>query len=122
MGIEIVALSADGKRAVSGSANGNLRVHDLEGNEPPRVFGDHTDNISALALSADGERAVSGSWDETVRVWDLEGNQVPHILKGQASKIRAVALSAAVESCACAGERIVAGDACGRFHLFAWEE
>ena len=63
---------ADGKRAVSGSADQTLRIWDLEGNHPPRVLEGHKDWISAVALTADGKRAVSGSWDRRLRVWDLE--------------------------------------------------
>ncbi len=92
--VEAVALSADGKRAVSGSDDKTVRVWDLEGNQPPRVLEGHMDRVKAAALSSDGRRAVSGSWDETVRVWDLEGSRPPRLLKGQKGAVRAVALSA----------------------------
>ena len=58
-----MALTADGKRAVSGSSDYTLRVWDLEGNQPPRVLEGHTDVVTAVALTADGKRAVSGSYD-----------------------------------------------------------
>ena len=80
--VNSVALTADGKRAVSGSWGGTLRVWDLEGNQPPRVLKGHTDMVYAVALTADGKRAVSGSHDKTLRVWDLEGNQPPRVLEG----------------------------------------
>jgi WD40 repeat protein len=92
--VRAVALSADGKRAVSGSGDNTLRVWDLEGNQVPRILEGHTDEVYGVALSADGKRAVSGSRDFTVRVWDLEGNQPPRILEGHTDWVLAMALSA----------------------------
>src|ERR1039458_9510671 len=57
--VTAVALSRDGKRAVSGSYDHTLRVWDMEGNQPPRVLEGHTGLVYAVALSADGKRAVS---------------------------------------------------------------
>ena len=88
-----VALSADGKRAVSGSLDKTLRVWDLEDNQPPRVLEGHADSVRAVALSADGKRAISGSGDYckpgdfTVRVWDLDGNQPPRVLEGHTGDV-----------------------------------
>ncbi len=92
--VRAVALSADGKRAVSGSWDDTVRVWDLEGNQPPRVLEGHRNAVEAVAISADGKRAISGSRDSTLRVWDLEGNQLPRVLKGHTGSVNAVALSA----------------------------
>jgi WD40 repeat protein len=89
-----VALTADGKRAVSGSQDHTLRVWDLEGNQLPRVLEGHTERVGAVALTADGKRVVSGSIDHTLRVWDLEGNQPPRVLEGHTAGVLAVALTA----------------------------
>ena len=87
-------VTADGKRAVSGSEDHTLRVWDLEGNQPPRVLEGHTAEVRAVALTPDGTRAVSGSDDHRVRVWDLESNQPLRVLVGHTAKVRAVALTA----------------------------
>jgi WD40 repeat protein len=91
--VSTVALSADGKRAVSGSDDHTVRVWDLEGNQPPRLLEDHTLDVKSVALSADGQRAVSGSGDKTVRVWDLGSDQPPRVLKGHTDWVHAVAIS-----------------------------
>jgi WD40 repeat protein len=49
--VDAVAITADGRRAVSGG---------------------HDGPVDAVAISADGRHAVSGGDDGTVRAWDLE--------------------------------------------------
>lgn len=91
--IRALALSGDGRRAVSGSEDHLIRVYDLEGNQAPQVLEGHTNQVRAVALSADGRFVASGSQDETVRVWDLEGTLPPKILRGHTAPVSAVALS-----------------------------
>jgi WD40 repeat protein len=92
--VSAVALSCDGRFAVSGSDDQTLRVWDLEGKQPPRVLKGHLAAVNAVALTGDGRFAVSGSDDRTLRVWDLEGKQPPRVLEGHTSTVNAVALSA----------------------------
>jgi WD40 repeat protein len=107
-----VALSADGKLAVSGSWDSTLQVWDLEGNQPPRVLEGHTGGVTAVALSADARRVVSSSGDHTLRVWDMESGTC----------LAVYTCDTPVLSCAWARKWIMAGDASGHVHLFAWEE
>ena len=66
-------LSRDGRRVVSASDDGTLRVWDLEEPErEPRVLRGHEDSVRHCVLSRDGRRVVSASDDGTLRVWDLE--------------------------------------------------
>ena len=89
-----VAMSADGRRAVSASEDSFVLIWDLSGKESPRVLKGHSGTVNAVALSADGSRAVSGSNDKTLRVWDLSGKHPPRVLKGHSGTVNAVALSA----------------------------
>ena len=66
-----VAVSADGRMAVSGSDDGTVRVWELAGGRCTAVLEGHTQRIHALAFSADGKFLVSGSEDTSARVWDL---------------------------------------------------
>jgi WD40 repeat protein len=106
-----VALSADGRRALSGSGDKTLRVWDLEGDEPARVLKGHTGSVNAVARSGDGRRAVSGSEDKTLCVWDIESGRC----------LAAFTCDGGVWSCSWAGNHIAAGDSTGRVHLFLWE-
>jgi WD40 repeat protein len=66
-----VAVSADGRTAVSGSDDKTVRVWDLATSRCTTVLEGHTDFVMRVAVSADGRTAVSWSHDKTVRVWDL---------------------------------------------------
>ena len=70
-GVNSVAITPDGRRAVSGSFDQTVRVWDLEAGQCLATLEGHTGTVWGLAVTADGRRAVSGSWDRTVRVWDL---------------------------------------------------
>ena len=92
-GVCAVALSADGKRAVSGSEDNTVRVWDLESNLTPQVLEGHSWWVNAVTLSADGKRAVSCS-GKTMMVWYLENKQPPRVLEGHTDQVYGVALSA----------------------------
>jgi WD40 repeat protein len=66
-----VALSSDGRRAVSGSEDNMVRVWDLETGQCVLSLHGHTSMVEGVAITPDGRRAVSGSGDMTVRVWEL---------------------------------------------------
>ncbi len=56
-----VAVSADGRTAVSGGADRAVRVWDLARAAAPRMLTGHGGPVYAVAVSADGRTAVSGA-------------------------------------------------------------
>jgi WD40 repeat protein len=72
--ISALALSQDGRRALSGSYDKTARLWNVETGEEIRRFDGHTDTVFWVALSPDGRRAlsVSGYLDGTMRLWDAE--------------------------------------------------
>ena len=62
--VAAVALTPDGKRAVSASWDTTLKVWDLERGEVLRTLEGHSNVVAAVALTPDGKRAVSASWDK----------------------------------------------------------
>jgi len=62
-------------QAVSTSADGTLRVWDLESGWSPRMLQGHTGRVSAVAVTPDGRHAISASVDHTLRVWNLENGE-----------------------------------------------
>jgi WD40 repeat protein len=110
-----VAVSADGRVAVSASGDGTLKVWDLESGRELCALGPlviHAGLIARVAVSADGRRAVSASRDATLKVWDLETGTL----------LTNFTCDAAAYCCAFAcARKIVAGDRSGRVH-FLWLE
>ena len=91
--VSAVAVSADGRRAVSGGCDGTVRVWDLDTGEPPHALTGHDGLVRAVAVSADGRRAVSGGDDGTVRVWDLDTGTAAAHATGHDGHGEAVAVS-----------------------------
>jgi len=68
--VKSVAISADGRRALSGSWDKTARLWSVaEGKLLHRLTG-HTDEIWSVALSRDGKLAATGAIDNTARVWN----------------------------------------------------
>jgi len=65
-----VALTADGRLAVSGSSDGTVRVWDVGQGKCLRLLEGHTDSVGGVAISSDGSIVVSGASDHTLRVWE----------------------------------------------------
>ena len=103
-----VALTPDGRRAVSASWDETLRVWDVESGESLRTLSGHTNRITSVALTPDGRRAVSASRDNTLRVWDVETGRTMAV-----HPLESAGWSIAVS----VGGRIVAGTRTGQLHF-----
>ncbi|MGA7500654.1 MAG: hypothetical protein WBX00_28325, partial [Isosphaeraceae bacterium] len=100
-----VTLSADGRRALSGSNDMTVRLWDTDtGQELKRLERKHffgrKDTAFSVALSADGHRALSasydgtGSLDKTAHLWDADTGQELKRFEGHTDAVLSVALSA----------------------------
>ncbi len=90
-----VAISPDGKTALTGSADQSMRLWDLESGEELRRFVGHDEWVFGVAFSPNGCRALSGSVDGSVRVWDIEAGNLQAIMPpGDLARRRSIDLSA----------------------------
>ena len=94
-GVLSVAISPDGERIVSSSADKTVRIWNAETGEPiGQPLQGHTDRVLSVAISPDGERIVSSSADRTVRIWDAEtGEPIGQPLQGHTDRVLSVAIS-----------------------------
>ena len=73
--IYAVAISPDGKLAVSGGAEKTVRLWDIQSGKTLQVFAAHTDTITTVAFSPDGRYVATGSKDRTTRLWNITTGQ-----------------------------------------------
>jgi hypothetical protein len=92
-GVHGVAVSPDGRCAVSASSDKALKVWDLETGRELRTLQGHADSVNGVAVSSRGRRAVSASFDEALKVWDLEAGRELHTLRGHSNSVHGVAVS-----------------------------
>jgi len=68
----VVAVSGNGRRAVSASSDKTLKVWDVPSGLELRTLRGHRNFVNSVVVSEDGRHAISASWDKTLKVWDLE--------------------------------------------------
>ncbi len=85
---------ADGRRALSWSSDGTLRLWDLDGGALLHTLAGHEASVDDAVLLADGRRALSWSKDNdhTLRLWDLESGALLHALAGHEGWIKGAVL------------------------------
>ncbi len=98
-----VALTGDGRYAVTAGFDYSLVVWDLARLAPLRRLLGHDAPLNDVALSADGRLAVSASDDRTMGVWNVEQGALRARLRGHEAKVAAVALSGDGRRAASAG-------------------
>jgi WD40 repeat protein len=69
--VTVCAVTPDGRRVVSGSGAGPLKVWDLATRQEVAALYGHAFAVLACAVTPDGRRVVSGSQDKMLKVWDL---------------------------------------------------
>jgi WD40 repeat protein len=99
--VRSVAISADGKRIISGSDDKTVKVQDATSGKELLSLAGHKLSVASVAISADGRRIVSGSHDQTVKVWNARTGRLLMTLDVR-HPVRSVAISAD-------GKRIISG-------------
>jgi WD40 repeat protein len=94
--VTAVAFSEDGKRIVSASRDGTVRLWWSEQGEP-RILGMHEGRLESVAFSPDAKHVVSASDDHTARIWSIDGASKSEILAGHNDWVRSAAFSPAEE-------------------------
>jgi WD40 repeat protein len=69
--VETVALSPDGKLALTGGGN-VMRLWEVETGKEVRAFPGHRFAVTSVAFTPDGQGAWSAGYDGSIRLWDVE--------------------------------------------------
>jgi WD40 repeat protein/serine/threonine protein kinase len=106
--VSAVAISPDGKRLASGSADGTARLWDTATGELIAVLDGHG-GVRQVAFSPDGKWLASGA--EDVRLWDAASGAARGTLDTAKEQVAALAWSAD-------GRHLAAGGPAGRLYVF----
>jgi WD40 repeat protein len=87
-----IATTPDGRRAVSGAGDHDVKVWNLETGVEIATLRGHTDVVCDVEIAGNGQTAVSASSDHTLIVWDLERATRRHTLTGHIHATRVPAL------------------------------
>lgn len=94
--VQSLTISPDGKRAVSGESDGDIRIWDCETGIESVSFHAHNLRTDKVAFSRDGTLIVSGGEEtngtHTVKLWDIDGHE-QLCLRAHSAAISFVALS-----------------------------
>lgn len=88
-----VAISPDGRYALSGSDDKTVKLWEISTGRQIRKLEGHTNRVCSVAFSPDGQYAASGSLDTTVRLWELSTGREMWTLKGHSYSVSSVVFS-----------------------------
>jgi WD40 repeat protein/Cdc6-like AAA superfamily ATPase len=99
--VNAVAVTPDGRRAVSASGDNTLKVWEMSASlsaspasgQELRTLKGHTDSVWGVAVTPDGSRAISASRDHTLKVWDLRSGGELSTLTGHTDAVTGVAVT-----------------------------
>ncbi|WP_298867439.1 WD40 repeat domain-containing protein [uncultured Gimesia sp.] len=86
-GVNCLAITPDGKYAVSGGDDRLIKVWDLSSQTLASTFKGHKREVYCLSLTPDGKQIISGSNDRTIKVWDFKSGKLLQTLKGHTSSV-----------------------------------
>ncbi|QRV96470.1 hypothetical protein RhiJN_24488 [Ceratobasidium sp. AG-Ba] len=89
-----VAYSPGGSCVASGSADGTVRIWDVNtGSLAVQPLRGHSSSVAAVTFSPDGTLLASSSFDKTVRIWGASTGAAVTTLTGLSGYVRCVAFS-----------------------------
>jgi WD40 repeat protein len=91
--LNAVAVTPDGRSAISASADSTLKVWDLKSGQAVRTLEGHTDWVFSVAVTPEGHAVVSVSPDKTLKVWDLNTGIAVRTLEGHTGWVYGVAVT-----------------------------
>ena len=91
--VNAVAVTPDSRQAISASADGTLKVWDLQTGQEVHTLTDQGCRVTAVAFTPDGRQVITGSDDGTIKVWDLPTWQEVHTIKSHEDEVTAIVIT-----------------------------
>jgi WD40 repeat protein len=91
--VNSVAISPDGRWALSGSSDNTLSLWEMSTGHCLRSFEGHNDDVTSVSISPDGRWGLSGSRDSMLRLWELSTGRCLRTFKGHSDNLNSVAIS-----------------------------
>lgn len=91
--VRAVAITPNGKQAISASDDHSLKVWDLESGVELHTLSGHSDWVRTVAIEPSSSRAVSASDDHTLRIWNIETGALESTIDTSGDWIRALAVT-----------------------------
>jgi WD40 repeat protein/serine/threonine protein kinase len=91
--VKSVAISPDGRKALSGSEDKTLKLWNLEKGKCLCTFEGHTAGVNSVVISPDGCQALSGGNDKTLKLWNLEKGKCLRTFEGHTAEVNSVVIS-----------------------------
>ena len=91
--VSSVAISPDGRIALSGSRDKTIKLWDVATGREMKTFAGHSGDVNSVAFSPDGRTALSGSDDKTVKLWDVGTGHELKTFIGHSWPVHSVAFS-----------------------------
>ena len=74
--VNTVALTSDGRHALSGSRDATLKIWDTKTGDVLQTLRGHFGPVCCAAITPDGRTAISFSEDNTFKLWDFESGEL----------------------------------------------
>lgn len=103
-GVLAVAVTPDGRRAISASNDHTLKIWDMTSGLEEHTLVGHNGWVRAVALTPDGRRIVSASDDHTLKIWDLASGREERTIAGHSAIVRSVSVTADGRRIVCASD------------------
>ena len=87
-----VAISNDGSKIASGSADYTVRLWDADDGRELHTFKGHSSDIQCVIFNHNATRIFSGSSDDTIKIWDNNGRNI-RTLQGHRDDVKCLAVS-----------------------------
>jgi WD40 repeat protein/stress response protein SCP2 len=92
-GVKAIAISNNGKLAISASKDESVKVWDINSGTEIRTCYGHNNEVTSISFSPDDSQAISGDLDGTIILWDINTCQALHKFTTPGTEVKSVAWS-----------------------------